>query len=46
MPNPVVHFEIVGPNADELMETTEIPGLVTLARFRDPGGHVVGLVRM
>jgi uncharacterized protein len=30
---------------ETVMETTEIPGMVTFAQFRDPGGHMVGLVK-
>ena len=39
MGQPAVHFEVVGRDADEVME-----GLV-IGMFNDPEGHTIGLIR-
>ncbi|HLQ60337.1 MAG TPA: hypothetical protein VK131_00565, partial [Candidatus Acidoferrales bacterium] len=54
MAAPVVHFEI-NTKGDakrlwrfyeaEQVPVTEVPGVVTFANFRDPDGHVIGLVK-
>ena len=36
---------VVAAGAETVMPVTEVPGMVTFAQFRDPGGNVVGLVK-
>jgi predicted enzyme related to lactoylglutathione lyase len=43
-PDAYLH-KVEARGGETVMETTELPGLVTLAQLRDPGGHVVGLVK-
>jgi hypothetical protein len=49
MGNPVVHFEIVGNDSQALqrsmMPPDRVPGGPRVALFKDPEGHVVGLVQ-
>ena len=37
--------EIERNGGETIVPVTEIPNMVTFARFRDPGGNVVGLVK-
>ena len=37
--------KVVSAGAEIVQEVTEIPGAVTMARFRDPAGNTIGLVK-
>lgn len=44
--DPTRYLEKVAAAGGEVVQkTTEIPGMVTFAQFRDPAGNVVGLVK-
>ncbi|WP_280371824.1 VOC family protein [Nocardia wallacei] len=45
MSDPVVHWEIGGPDLDALQPPTAIDTTMSFALFTDPGGAVVGLLQ-